>query len=442
MCALSRWRSSYVGLGLGCIVLASAACSGQPEPEAAPEMPSTVAVDVYLANEALDPACGEVFPVRREVGSADPVRGALEALLAGPTAAERHQGYGGWFSSATAAMLLGVEVSDGVAYVTFADLRAVIPDAATSCGSAGLLAQLDRTLTAFDGIRATRYSLADQTAFYRWLERDDPDISRVPEGHGLPAEPEAPRPSELDLGWSLLEGFAWPVVPGCCSVATTGPVSPAGPIPEVGWPADGFYDVEVERIHDEMLLTLRRWVACSERPELPCGEVPDDAAEDTRIVADPVGAAYLQVPITELRVVLVPIQPLGAQEMRAIDGRPGAFASLLSDWLDPAFRVWVHEPAFDGVPAAEVLQYLLDSSEDPAFPFGIDWCGGTDGCTGPVAFRGPHGVSLLADPRYGDDVGLDRWPPGRNGLYGWSDVTLEVRSDAPILYLWAGQIAG
>jgi hypothetical protein len=41
-------------------------------------------------------------------------------------------------------------VADGVAHVTFADLRPVIPNASTSCGSAALLAQLDQTLLAFD----------------------------------------------------------------------------------------------------------------------------------------------------------------------------------------------------------------------------------------------------------------------------------------------------
>jgi hypothetical protein len=163
--------------------------TSHPEPEPAPST-ATVEVEVFFANDTLGDPCGEVFPVTRTVAADDPVTGALHALLAGPTATEQAEGYGGWFSSDTADALLDAHLDDGTIHVTFADLRQVIPNASSSCGSAGLLAQLDRTLTALDGVTATRYAIADQTAFSTWLQHADPDAP-VPEAPPEVTEPEA-----------------------------------------------------------------------------------------------------------------------------------------------------------------------------------------------------------------------------------------------------------
>jgi hypothetical protein len=444
---LSTTRIAWGGFA-ALLMFGALGCGDEPAPTGPDLEPATVEVEVFFANADLGDPCGEVFAVTREVDADDPVTGALEALLAGPTATEQAQGYGGWFSQDTADTLLAATVDDdGTAHVVFSDLRLMIPNASSSCGSAGLLAQLDTTLLAFDHIRSTRYALADQGAFYEWLQLADPDAPEplepaAPTEEEEPGEPAKPAPVDLDAGWTLIDDFDWPVQPACCSVQTTGPVSPVADLPLEGWPRDGFYDVEVERIRDELRVTLRRWVACSERPDLPCGDLPDGMTEDTRIVADSANQAISQAPIAAFRVVLVPIQPFDSVQVQAIDGRPGAFASLLTEGLDPAFRTWVYEPLLAGVTVEDVWADLIERSTQPDFPFGLDWCGGSDWCSGPMAYRGPHGVPLLADPLYGGDVGLDRWPPGRNGLYGWSDITLEIRDGAPILYLWAGQIAG
>jgi hypothetical protein len=54
-------------------------------------------------------------------------------------------------------------------------LRAVIPDASTSCGPAVLLAQLDRTLLQFPGIDTTIYAIDGSTEiFFEWLQRETP----------------------------------------------------------------------------------------------------------------------------------------------------------------------------------------------------------------------------------------------------------------------------
>ena len=133
-------------------------------------------VEVYFTNETMGDPCGEVFPVARQVPEDAPAFEAVAALLAGPTEEEVAQGYGGWFSADTEALLRSVRVTDdGKAQVDFSDPRPVIPNASTSCGSAALLAQLDRTLLQFPEIDTTIYSInGSREAFYEWLQSEVP----------------------------------------------------------------------------------------------------------------------------------------------------------------------------------------------------------------------------------------------------------------------------
>jgi putative hemolysin len=136
---------------------------------------ATATVELYFSNETLGDPCGEVFPVPREVPADTLAVEAVEALLAGPTPDEEAQGYGGWFSADTEGLLRSVGVTDGTVRVDFADLRPVIPNASTSCGSAALLAQLDRTLLQFPDIDATLYSIdGSPEVFYEWLQYEAP----------------------------------------------------------------------------------------------------------------------------------------------------------------------------------------------------------------------------------------------------------------------------
>jgi putative hemolysin len=136
---------------------------------------ATVDVDVFFSNEALGDPCGQVFPVSRSVPADDPVRAALEALVAGPTEEEVAEGYGGWFSAETQDVLRSLTVADGTAHADFTDLRRVIPNASTSCGSAALLAELDTTLLQFPDVHATRYSINGSAEdFYEWLQLEAP----------------------------------------------------------------------------------------------------------------------------------------------------------------------------------------------------------------------------------------------------------------------------
>lgn len=145
----------------------------------------TVTVSVFFVNAELGDVCEEVFPVTREVSATAPMRGALEALLAGPTAQERADGYEGWFSEATAHMLDGVRIDDGRAYVDLVrDLPLLIPNASSSCGSRSLLGMLDATATQFPDVDEAWYSFeGDRADFYGWLQMvapDDPGLRPEP----------------------------------------------------------------------------------------------------------------------------------------------------------------------------------------------------------------------------------------------------------------------
>jgi spore germination protein GerM len=134
---------------------------------------ATVEVFFTNADRGADP---EVFPVERTVALPAVLRGALEALLAGPTPDEEADGYRSFFSSETADQLDDVTIEDGVAEVSFSsELPELIPNASTSAGSTSLLAALDATTTQFDTVDEAVYSLeGDVDAFYEWLQRVAP----------------------------------------------------------------------------------------------------------------------------------------------------------------------------------------------------------------------------------------------------------------------------
>ena len=135
---------------------------------ASTEGPTTF--DVYLLPAETGNDCSVVIPSEREGLEGDP-GDALTQLLAGPTTDEQAQDLRSWFSAETAGMLNGLTVADGVAAVDFADFSGIIPNASSSCGSAGLLAQLDNTVLQFPQVDEVVYSFdGDRAAFYEWLQ--------------------------------------------------------------------------------------------------------------------------------------------------------------------------------------------------------------------------------------------------------------------------------
>jgi len=156
----------------------SASASGTPAASTpgatATPTPATMTVTLYFGNTILDPAvdCSRVFAVHRVVPTSPDVPTAtLRELLAGPTAAEAAQGFTSWFSPATANALLGAKVQGNTTYVNLTDLRQVIPNASTSCGSATLLAQLGTTAQQAGMTPRVLYAINGQpTVFWEWLQ--------------------------------------------------------------------------------------------------------------------------------------------------------------------------------------------------------------------------------------------------------------------------------
>ncbi len=137
--------------------------------------PETADVVIYLLVEGDE--CDETEAVTRSVEGEATLEAALRALLAGPTDEEAAEGLGGWFSDDTDGMLQSATVADGTADVSFdAELRSTIPNASTSCGSAGLLAQLDQTVEEFAEVDRVFYALdGDVDEFYEWLQFSAPE---------------------------------------------------------------------------------------------------------------------------------------------------------------------------------------------------------------------------------------------------------------------------
>lgn len=167
-----RWSPSHVWPVALAAALAVALPAGSvPASDAA----AAVRVSVFFPKRDPGPRCDRVSAVARTVPGPALLRGAMTALLRGPTAAERGRGFGGWFSARTAGMLRSVRLSNGAAFVDFRDFRRLIPNASSSCGSALLLAQLDRTATQFPAVRRAIYSFnGSRRAFYEWLQRSPP----------------------------------------------------------------------------------------------------------------------------------------------------------------------------------------------------------------------------------------------------------------------------
>jgi hypothetical protein len=99
------------------------------------------------------------------------LRAALDALVAGPTAAERNAGFTSWFSDTTTHVVRSVNLRDAAAVVDFVDLRPLIPNASASAGSQMLLGELDATVFAIPGVESVEYRMSGSCdEFATWLQ--------------------------------------------------------------------------------------------------------------------------------------------------------------------------------------------------------------------------------------------------------------------------------
>lgn len=250
-----------------------------------------------------------------------------------------------------------------------------------------------------------------------------------------PAVTAPPTTAPLEGKWERVT-MTPPVSPQCCAMPAIAPVSPPGQIPSDAWPADGFYDAAATRSEGSatvLQLAMRRWIACDDFPE---GCPPDPPPEG--VATDPATVVIRDLPLDDDLTVVIWALDEGIRAGRQPDALVGSgtsFAELLDRGIDAAFRTWVLEPAAGGAPVETIIEDIFTKgAADADFPLG------PDPATNSICYRGPLNSFLLANPAWLMES-ADSWPPGSNGLYDWW-TTLEIRSGAPVLYVYANQVAG
>lgn len=151
--------------------------SSTSRPNSTTTTPAGQSIDVYFGVEG-STDCGEVQAYSRQVPSEiDPIQGAFESLLAGPTAAESSAT--SWFSTETADALRSVSLAEGRLTVDLADLSSVISGASSSCGSAALLAQLQATGFQFPEVEEIEFQFEGSCeSFFNFLQMECTVIDR------------------------------------------------------------------------------------------------------------------------------------------------------------------------------------------------------------------------------------------------------------------------
>lgn len=144
-----------------------------PAPKSPPQ--ETMTVRVYFGNINFNPNmqdCSKVHPVERTVPKTLGVaKTSLEELFKGPNEEEKAQGYVSWFSEKTKDILKSVKIENGTAYVDLKDIRQIIPNVSTSCGSAEFLAEVETTLKQFPTVNKVIIAIdAKPSTFYEWIQ--------------------------------------------------------------------------------------------------------------------------------------------------------------------------------------------------------------------------------------------------------------------------------
>ena len=133
---------------------------------------------VFAAEDQSD--CSNVVAFDRSIDeTAEPIETAFHLLAAGPTTDEQAEGAGSFFSGETEGMVLSVQLDRGVLEVDFDDLRPLLNNASTSCGSFSLIAQLNGTAFQFEVLERVSYQIEGSCdTFFTWLQRDCQEYTR------------------------------------------------------------------------------------------------------------------------------------------------------------------------------------------------------------------------------------------------------------------------
>ena len=117
--------------------------------------------------------CGKTEVVKRMIpNTSTPAMASLEQLFNGPTDAEKAAGLlDFWITAETGNNLKRVFIKDGIVYLDWQDLRQIIPNASSSCGSVGFLKPIENTLKQFSTITKVIHAIdGDPATFYEWMQ--------------------------------------------------------------------------------------------------------------------------------------------------------------------------------------------------------------------------------------------------------------------------------
>jgi hypothetical protein len=139
-------------------------------------MSQPILLNIYLpvysdAKSSFD--CGATDMVTRKVPhTSATAAAALDQLFRGPTEEEKVAGMRDfWITEDTAHNLKRVFIKNGVAYLDWEDIRSVIPNASTSCGSAAFFAPIEDTLKQFPTVTKVIHAINGQpSVFYEWIQ--------------------------------------------------------------------------------------------------------------------------------------------------------------------------------------------------------------------------------------------------------------------------------
>lgn len=117
--------------------------------------------------------CEKVYHFERKVLKTNEIEKAvLEELFKGPIESEQERGYKSFFSEETKDILKGIEVRNRTAYVNFIDIRNLMPEVSSKCGSEQFLSEIETTLKQFSTIDNIIYLIeGDSAVFYEWIQR-------------------------------------------------------------------------------------------------------------------------------------------------------------------------------------------------------------------------------------------------------------------------------
>ncbi len=110
-----RKRQTLLAVLLGCVTLISP-LSNAARGQTGRRSPARKLVKIYFYHEPGEYI--DLAPVKRYVSATSPARAAIEALLAGPTAAERNRGFDS-LASASEFAIGSLRIADGTARVNF-----------------------------------------------------------------------------------------------------------------------------------------------------------------------------------------------------------------------------------------------------------------------------------------------------------------------------------